>query len=191
MNEIKEIVDVIVNTLMDLGPIAGFFLIILESIFPVLPLGVFIGFNMLSFGNIGGFILSYISALIGCISSFLVFRYLIRDKYTKVIKKKNLKKLEDINKNITNMNFKILVLLITCPFTPAFLINIAAGLSKMNIKKYIPALLIGKLFIIYFWGYIGTGLIKSIENPIILIKIFVIMLLGYAISYVISKIAKI
>lgn len=191
MNEIKEIINIIVNTLMNLGPIAGFFLIILESIFPVLPLGVFIGFNILSFGNVGGFILSYVSTLIGCISSFLIFRYLIRDKYAKIIKKKNLKKLEQITKNISNMDFKILVLLITCPFTPAFLINIAAGLSKMNIKKYLPALLIGKLFIVYFWGYIGTGLIKSIENPIILIKIFVIMLLAYLISHIISKIAKI
>ena len=36
-------------------------------------------------------------------------------------------------KSISNINFSNLVILIAIPFSPAFLINIAAGLSKIKI----------------------------------------------------------
>ena len=50
---------------------------------------------------------------------------------------------------MTNIDFNTLVVIIAIPFTPAFLVNIAAGLSNIPIKKYIFALLIGKPFMIY------------------------------------------
>ena len=61
------------------------------------------------------------------------------------------------------------------PFTPAFMVNIVAGLIKMDFKKYFIALLFGKIALVYFWGFIGTSFIESIQNPVILFKIVVIM----------------
>ena len=50
-------------------------------------------------------------------------------------------------------------MILTLPFTPSFLINILGGLSGMSKEKFIIAVLIGKLFEIIFWGYIGMSLI--------------------------------
>ena len=57
--------------------------------------------------------------------------------------------------------------------------NIAAGLTKMDFKKYFISLLIGKISLVYFWGFVGTSFIESISNPKILIKIFILLLITY------------
>ena len=88
---------------------------------------------------------------------------------------------------ISNIDFNALVIILAMPFTPAFVINIAAGLSNIKLKKYSIALLISKISIIFFWGYIGTNLLESITSPIIIIKVIIIT----AIAYVISKIVEI
>lgn len=73
------------------------------------------------------------------------------------------------------------------PFTPAFLINIAAGIARIDTKKYLYALMIGKISLVYFWGYIGVSLIDSLKNPMILIKIVVILVIMYFVSLVVNK----
>ena len=94
-------------------------------------------------------------------------------------------------KKISNIDFNLLVIIIAIPFTPAFLVNIAAGLSDIKIRKFIISILIGKIAMIYFWGYIGSNLIDSLKNPIILIKIIVIILIAYVISKILEKVIKV
>ena len=88
---------------------------------------------------------------------------------------------------MTNINFNQLVLLISLPFSPAFLINIGAGLSKMPLKKFMIAAIIGKISIIYFWGYIGTSMIESISNPSVLLEIIIALTIAHLVSKVASK----
>ena len=57
--------------------------------------------------------------------------------------------------------------------------------------SFVISILIGKIFMVYFWGFIGTGLIESLHNPIILIKIFIILIISYLISFIIKRIIKI
>ena len=45
----------------------------------------------------------------------------------------------------------------------------------------------GKIFLVLFWGYIGTSLIESINNPVIIIKIVVIVLVAYIVSKILNK----
>ena len=73
------------------------------------------------------------------------------------------------------------------PFTPAFLVNIAAGLANIEKKKYLYSLLIGKVFLVLFWGFIGTSLINSIKNPMNLIYIVLMLLSCYIISKLVEK----
>ena len=77
----KEIIDSFVTTsttvLSSYGPIAGVVMIILESIIPALPLSVFITLNMVAFGDILGFLISWLSTIVGCMLSFFLFRLLI------------------------------------------------------------------------------------------------------------------
>ena len=191
MDGFEELIANVVNVIQSIGVIGGFILIWFESIIPVLPLSVFIGFNILSFGNILGFIASYIATIIGCVCSFWIFRRFLSNKYNSFIKKKDLKKIDKLTTKMSNIDFNALVVLIACPFSPASFINIAAGLSKLSFKKYFLALLVGKISLIYFWGYIGVNFIESIKNPIVLIRIFIIILLAYLISKVIEKVIKV
>ena len=73
------------------------------------------------------------------------------------------------------------------PFSPSFFINLGAGLSKINEKKYFCALIIGKLAEMIFLGYVGVSIVECLTNPLALIKVVVIMIIGYGISSIVNK----
>lgn len=187
---IDTFIDTTLQGLGVWGPIVGCFFILIESMVPILPLFVFITLNFLAFGNILGFIISWIFTCIGCFISFLLFRCKVQTWLFKRIKKEGLisEKTIDI---ITNLKFEQLTTIIAIPFTPAFLVNIAAGLSKMSYKKFLGALLIGKIFLVYFWGFVGVSLIESIKNPIYLVRVGILLAIAYVISKIVSKKFKI
>ena len=191
LDKLQIYLQIIVDYLLQVGLVGGFLLIVLESIIPALPLSVFIGLNIITFGKILGYVISYFGTIVGCMLSFITFRYILKNYLYKIFKEKTRIKIEDLMKKMTNIDFNTLVVIVAIPFTPAFLVNIAAGLSNIPIKKYIFALLIGKPFMIYFWGYIGANLLESLKNPIILVKIIVIVLLAYLISKVVEKIINV
>ena len=191
LDKLQIYLQIIVDYLLQVGLVGGFLLIVLESIIPALPLSVFIGLNIITFGKILGYVISYFGTIVGCMLSFITFRYILKNYLYKIFKEKTRIKIENLMKKMTNIDFNTLVVIIAIPFTPAFLVNIAAGLSNIPIKKYIFALLIGKPFMIYFWGYIGANLLESLKNPIILVKIIVIVLLAYLISKVVEKIINV
>ena len=168
------------------GPIVGCFFILIESMIPILPLFVFITLNFLAFGNILGFIISWIFTCIGCFISFMLFRKKVQTWLFKRIKKQGLISKHTIDV-ITNLKFEALATIIAIPFTPAFLVNIAAGLSKMSTKKFVGALLIGKIFLVGFWGLVGTSLLESIRHPINLAKVLILLVLAYIASRIVNK----
>ncbi len=169
------------------GYILSCFLILIESIVPALPLSVFITLLFYKFGYLVGFIISYIFTILGCIMSYKIFNSKIKNKFENYIKNKDRKMLNKLVKRINKIKFNNLCLIIAIPFTPAFLINIAAGLTNMNFKKYVYALMIGKVFLIIFWGFIGTSLINSIKNPINLVYIVIMLIICFIISKLVSK----
>lgn len=190
MEMIEGVINNIIDILQTIGPISGVILVLLESIFPVLPLAVFIALNVTSFGYVFGFIISWISTCIGCLISFYFFRYFFRGKLEKYLNKKknkSIKQAKKIKKKIDRISFTNLVLIIALPFTPAFLINIAAGLSKISKEKFIFALLIGKLSIVYFWGYIGKSFIDSMMDIGTIIKICLLLVGAYILSKIVGK----
>ena len=177
------------NLLMSIG-IYGYilscFCILIESIIPILPLSVFITLLFYKFGPLTGFIVSYIFTVIGCFLSYKIFNSNLRKKLDNFIERKNKRRLHKLLRTIKKIKFNNLCLIIALPFTPAFLVNIAAGLSNIDKKKYVYALLIGKIFLVLFWGFIGTSLINSIKNPINLIYV-IVMLVG---CFIISKLVE-
>lgn len=187
---IDNFIEVTLQGLGMWGPILGCFFITIESMVPVLPLFVFITLNFLAFGNFWGFVISWLFTCIGCSISFFVFRSKFQIWWYKHLKEKGLISEATMNK-ISNLKFEDLTTIIAMPFTPAFLVNIACGLSKMTFKKYALALIIGKIFIVYFWGFVGVGLIESIKNPVYLIKVVLLMAVAYIISKFVNKKLKI
>lgn len=170
------------NIILSLG--MGIFAIILESIIPILPLAVFIAINIIAFGNIVGFTISFLATVIGCSISFFIFRK-FKDFVQKKLKKDS-KILNFINK-INDLKFSSLTLILAMPFTPAFSINIAAGLSNMKYKKYLLALLISKLFMVYFWGYVGNTILENITDISLMIKLGIMVLTLFVVSKIVTK----
>lgn len=169
------------------GYVLSCFLILIESIVPALPLSVFITLLFYKFGSFVGFIISYIFTILGCLMSYKIFNSKLRYKFDNFIDRKDVKKLNKLKNRIKKIKFNNLCLIIAIPFTPAFLINIAAGIVNINFKKYFYALLIGKIFLIIFWGFVGTSLINSIKNPINLVYIIIMLIICFIISKLVSK----
>ena len=188
-NKASEYIDILIEILGVWGPLLGCFLMIIESILPILPLAEFITLNFLTFGNILGFIISFGCTILGCSLSFWMFKKNFKNIFEKKLRNKEV--VNKFMKIIDNIKFEQLVILLAIPFTPAFAVNIAAGLSNMKYKKYLEALLIGKLFMVYFWGFVGTSLIQSLTNPIVLVKVIVMVIIAFVASKVLNKILKI
>ena len=167
------------------GPILGCFFILIESILPILPLFVFITINFLAFGNIIGFFVSWIFTILGCLMSFFLFRKKIKNWVD--TKTKDKKQFQKVMTMVNKIKLEQLTAIIAVPFTPAFLVNIAAGLSKMSFKKFLIALMIGKVFLVLFWGFVGTSLIQSLTHPIALLKVVILVLVAFIISKIINK----
>lgn len=192
IQEILDNLDIFTGTVLSSlgiwGALLSCLLIVVESILPVLPLCVFVTLLFYTFGNIVGFLISWICTCIGCYISFTLFRSKIKDWFEKrLVNGKVKKQIECIMSYVENISLSGLAVLVAIPFTPAFAVNIAAGLSNMPKKKFIMGILIGKIFMVYFWGYIGTTLLESITHPIYLLRICLLLLLAYIISKVANK----
>lgn len=191
MSDIALFVDQVVNYMVSFGPLGGFVLIMFESFLPPLPLGLIVGLNMLSFGNIPGFLLSYFATITGCMLSFWLFRYFIKDKYINWFNEKNQVRLKKWMNKLSHMKLTTLAVLFAIPLTPAFLVNIAGGLSDISVKKYLTALMVGKPAMLLFYGYIAVSLVDSLKDPRILIKVAILVTITYVISKIIEKVVKV
>ena len=67
---INTIVENVMNDLGAFAPVLACFLIIIESIFPILPLSLFIAINAYYMGYIPCFIISYVLTCVGCYISY-------------------------------------------------------------------------------------------------------------------------
>ena len=92
---------------------------------------------------------------------------------------------------IENLSLSRVTVILAIPFTPAFMVNIAAGICNMDFKKFSVAILISKIFLVYFWGVVGTGLLESLHNPRSIITVIVMMVVAYLVSLIIKKVFKI
>ena len=171
------------------GPLLVSLFIVLESIIPPLPLFVFITINFIAFGYVLGFIISWVCTIIGCIISYYLVKKFLRNFVVKKIK--NIDLLTRCMNYIENLSLTKITVILSIPFTPAFMMNIAAGLVNMNFKKFFIAILISKVFLVYFWGFVGTSLVESFQHPESLITVVIMMLIAYGISLVIKKVFKI
>ena len=179
-----ELINNLTNFIGQFGVFSGFLLVFLESMIPILPLSLFVAVNIFTYGTVIGFIVSYLGTITGC-----VVAYSLCKKYNNYFEKKykGNEKVKQIKKKIRKTSLPLLVVIIAIPFSPAFAINIAAGLTNYDFKKYFIALLIGKLPMIYFWSFIGASLKESLTDVTILAKIGVMLIITYLVSKVVSK----
>ena len=188
MEYFSQINEYLNDFLMNVGiwaPIFSCILIFLEGILAFLPLFVFITVNFLTLGPLFGSILSWIFTVLGGFTTF----YFCRKKLSKFIDKKIAKKekLKKFMRKVSKLKFVQILLIIAIPFTPSFFINVGAGLSKISLKKYLYALVLGKVFIVIFWGYVGTSIIECLTNPIAFLKVLGLVVVAYILGVIINK----
>ena len=187
VNIVQQAIEFSTNFISSGGLLFGFFIVYIECLIPVLPLSVFIALNVNAFGFFIGVLISWIATCLGCVTCYYLYVFL-GDKLTKkFISKKTYMKVKGKIDMFRDISFSKLVLVITVPFTPSFLINLLAGLSHMKKEKFFLGLLVGKIFTIIFWGYIGKTLIESLTDVKALIYIGITLIVAYIISKIVTK----
>ena len=188
MVTVNYVVDYVTNLLQHGGIFLGIFLILIESVLPILPLGVFVALNINAFGLILGILISWLATCLGCYVSFLLFNFISNKFIKEKLEKPKIKRMVN---SMKKMDFSNLVVIIALPFTPAFLVNIVAGIVGISKKKFLIALLLGKIFMITFWGCIGKSLLESITDIKTIIIVSILILVAYLISKLVNKKMKI
>lgn len=191
MDLVTDIVTRSTNLIEVGGPLIGFLLILIEAFIPALPLGVFVTLNINAFGFLLGIIISWTSTCLGSYLAYSIFYSFSNKVVYKLLQNKTRKKVEKGINKFKNISLTNLVLIITLPFTPSFLVNILSGVAELKKEKFLTALLIGKLFMVTFWGYIGKSFIESMTDPKAIIFICLTLLISYVISKFVSKKMKI
>ena len=191
MNTLTELIDYATQLIQDGGLIIGFLLIVLEAFIPILPLGAFVTLNINAFGSFIGLLLSWTATVTGSFLMYLLCYYVSNKIIYKFIKETTKEKIINTTEHFKQIKLTSLVLIITLPFTPSCFVNLIAGISNVSKEKYFISLLIGKVFHVIFWGYIGMSLIESITNIKAIIFIIIILIIAYIISKIISKKFKI
>jgi uncharacterized membrane protein YdjX (TVP38/TMEM64 family) len=127
-------------TMHTLAMVAGFMLLYIIQTALSLP-----GAAILSlaagaiFGTLLGTLYAVISASIGATLAFLVTRYLLRD----AVLNRFGRRLERINLELEKRGFNYLLFLRLVPIFPFFLINLAAGLTKLPLSTFMLSTLLG------------------------------------------------
>jgi uncharacterized membrane protein YdjX (TVP38/TMEM64 family) len=91
------------------------------------------------FGSIMGTVYANIAATAGATLAFLITRYLLRD----VVLNKFGDKLEGMNRELEERGFSYLLFLRLVPLFPFFLINLAAGLTRLPLRTFFFGTMLG------------------------------------------------
>lgn len=121
------------------------------------------------FGMLAGTLLAVISASLGATAAFLATRYIAGD----FVARRFGARLEGMNRELDERGFNYLLFLRLVPVFPFFLINLAAGLTRIPLKVFFLATLIGIIPGAFVYVNAGASLadidsLSSIASPRIL-----------------------
>ena len=130
--------------------------------------------NANAFGLWYGFLISWAGASGGAILVFLVIRRFGNTRILSFLRKN--RQVKKITHWLEAHGFSPIFLLLCFPFTPSAVVNIVAGLSKINIFQYILAVVAGKMVMIFIVSFVGYDLVSLIKNPLKTVGVFLIIL---------------
>ncbi len=146
------------------GPLPGIFLPLLEAFFPFLPLFLFVMANANAFGLGWGFLFSWAGSSAGALIVFLLVRRYGDSRPFRFLHSR--KQVQSLMGWVERHGFGPLFLLLCFPFTPSAIVNIVAGLSRINIYQYMLAVIGGKAVMIFIMSFIGYDIVALIKQPI-------------------------
>ncbi|MDB5083326.1 MAG: hypothetical protein JWN30_212 [Bacilli bacterium] len=140
-------------------------LIIVQALIPFVPFAVLAGINVLLFGFIEGFVLSWISAVIGSTVMFWVVRLCAQDFFVK--KLAGQKYYEKFAHLLQNNGFQVILAARLIPVIPLSVVNLSAAVSPMRFRAFFFASLIGKLPIIAAECALAAGLLNAKQHVLL------------------------
>ncbi len=145
-----------------LGSIIFLMLQIIQVVIPIIPGGVTTVVGFMAFGPILGFILNYIGIVIGSVILFLLTRRYGKSFILLFMEEKLFARYE---RKLTSSTYeKVFALNMASPISPADILVMVTGLSKMTFRRFLYIILLCKPVSIvaysYFWIY-GGHFIKS------------------------------
>ncbi|MFC0300711.1 TVP38/TMEM64 family protein [Virgibacillus soli] len=168
-----------------LGPLPGILLPFIESFLPFLPLFAFVFANAAAYGLWQGFLLSWIGAILGDISVFMIIRRLgNRRIFRKLLENKQVAK---VTTWIGRHGFGPVFLLLCFPFSPSSVINVVSGISKINFYQYALAIILGKAVMIFSMAYVGVSIFSFAKHPTRAIVVGVCIVLLWVLGKFIEK----
>jgi len=188
MQEANEFLEYILDFLekyKNLGPLPGILLPFIEAFFPFLPLFVFVLANGAAYGLLKGFLYSWIGASLGSICVSNIVRRLGHKSFIQKIKKN--KQVKWVTSWVEKRGFGLLFILLCFPFTPSALIDVVAGLSRLKMKTYMLAVLLGKAVMIFSIAYVGSSIVEFAKNPLKTIIIIICIVTFWLVGKLLEK----
>lgn len=114
------------------------------------------------FGSILGTAYAVVAATIGATLAFIVTRYLLYE----TIQRRFGQRLEGLNRELDQRGFNYLLFLRLVPLFPFFLINLAGGLTRLPLRTFVLATMLGIVpgGFVYVNAGAGLGTINSLGD---------------------------
>ena len=152
-----------INSFGPWAMVFSFLLVLCVNAIGFPPAIIFSSANALIFGIVPGIILAWLAETVGVTISFILLRFFFRDAAEEIIAKNSyLKKMDDVS---GKEGFKVMLIARLVPYLPSGLLNAVGALSKMSLKDYVLAALIGKLPSTAIEAMIGHDAVTASENP--------------------------
>lgn len=164
------------NQFEALGPFPGIFAAWLESLLPFLPLVAILIANVNIYGLGEGFLLSWIGVFCGAVTVFWIVRR-FGGRLRHFVERKSPRSTRLIHW-LERHGFMPIFLLACFPFTPSFLVNLVAGISKVPFHTFITATALGKGVMILMVSIVGYDLFDLFKQPwklVLIVGMFILL----------------
>ncbi len=158
--------------------------IVIQQIVTFMPFLLLATVNVMLYGLWWGFLLSWISSLLGALIAFILARYFLNQWIERKWGRK--KAYVKINKQLEKSGFFYVLMGRLFPIMPSNLINFGAGASQIPIQAYSFATFIGNVPFVFICSLMGYDLLHFETNQ----ARFTYVSIGLAVFVIINLIVK-
>lgn len=173
----------VISEFQKFGPFGPIFLAASESLFSFLPFIAIVAFHVGIYGEIMGFVYSWIGTTIGSAAVFLIVRFFCDHCFFL----RRLSLIERLRIAISKQDRLDLFLMTACAFMPSFFINLAYGFSDFDKSAFIKTILCSKAIMTATLVVFGSSIKKAMEEPLFFLLSCCIFLMLYMASKWIKK----
>lgn len=141
------------NGLGSIAYVLTFIFVMVQAFFPYVPFIVLAGVCVLLFGLKVGFLLCWLATSVGAVLTFYTARYLARDWAEHRVR--HLPFVQKFNKFASKNGFLTILLCRLSAVVPSSIINLTAGISRIDRKSFIIATFVGNLPVTFIESWLG------------------------------------